>query len=230
MSLQSIINISNGLEINRRRLLGVQYTRNELPRVSETPTFNPWKLTVTTPNSLRYNDARHILEALDLQDRRTPSLITFSNNPNLSWMFRYLGEATTAQRNTITFNSFTGNQLLLNVSSISTLSSGLLIFKAGDIFQVEGFPYPFTSTTDVTRGLGDTITVTTHRPNIFSTQPTSGTGINFGNDVVFNVFCPNMPTYKLIPGGYQRVGGVTLNNAYIEFSSEFLMYEYVASA
>lgn len=228
MSLQSIINISNSLEINRRKLIGIQYARNELPRVSVTPTFNPWKLTVSVPNSLRYNEARAILEELDKLDRVTPETITFSDNSNLSWMFAYQGQLNTIQRSNITVQSFIGNQLVLNVSAVSA-SSGTIVLAKGDFVQIQGSEYPFTSTTNVTRGSGATVTVTTHRPNII-TDSVVGYGLNWGNDVQFLMFCPNMPTYTLVPGGYSVVNGVAVNNALISFNDDFQLYEYVASA
>ena len=230
MSLQSIINISNSLSIDRRRLIGIQYSRNELPRISETPTYNPWKLNVGVPSSLQYSQARSILEQLDLLDRRLPEEITFSDNQNLSWMFKYQGTLTNVQRGQVTFNSFTGNEMVLNVSGIVGGSSSSVILDIGDIFQVQGYPYPFTSTTQVLKGIFSTVTVITHRPNIFWTQPTAGTDLNWGNDVIFNVFCPNMPTYTLNPGGYIGNNGTTINNALIEFSDNFTLYEYLPTA
>jgi len=230
MSLQAIINISNGLEINRRKVVGIQYARNELPRISETPTYNPWKLTVTVPNSLRYNEARGLIESLDTIDRTTPEVISFSGNPNLSWMFKYIGSLSPTQLESIGFSSFVGTTLTLDVSALTTTSPSAIVLGQGDIFNIRGYPYPFTSTTTVTRGSGSTIQVTTHRPNILSSQPSSGTKLDFGNETNFRVFCPNMPTYRLVIGGAQFEYGVMINNALIEFSDNFLLYEYVASA
>jgi hypothetical protein len=40
-----------------------------------------------------------------------------------------------------------------------------------------------------------------------------------------------MPTYKLIPGGYlKNASDVTINNALLEFSDAFELYEYVGDA
>jgi hypothetical protein len=39
-----------------------------------------------------------------------------------------------------------------------------------------------------------------------------------------------MPTYKLIPGGYQKTNGVLVGNALIEFSDAFELYEFVGTA
>lgn len=227
MSLQAIINQSNSLNINRRKMVGVQYARNELPRTTETPTFNPWKLTVGVPD-LVYSRSRSILEGLDTIDRRTPQVISFSDSPNVSWMFRYQGTLNSTQKSSITVSSFVGNQLTLNVSAVSS-SPLAVVLEAGDFIQIQGYPYPFTSTTQVLRGLTGTVTVTTHRPNILS-NPVSNLNLNWGNDVEFNVFCPNMPTYTLSPGGYIRQGGVVINNALVSFTDNFLLYEYVASA
>lgn len=227
MSLQSIVNISNTLNINRRKLVGIQYARNELPRISETPTFNPWKLTMGVP-SIQYSKSRSLLEGLDTIDRRTPETITFSDSPGLSWMFKYQGDLNAGQRSAITVNSFVGTALVLDVSAVSTSAIDRVV-AAGDFIQIVGHPYPFTATYDVLRGTGNTITIVTHRPNIISSSVT-GVALNWGNDVEFNVFCPNMPTYTLAPGGYIRQGSTVINNALVTFSDNFLLYEYVAGA
>lgn len=228
MSLQSIINISNKLSFNRRRVVGIQYARNEIPRVSETPTFNPWKLQVSVPASLKYNEARAILEDLDRIDKNIPEIITFSDNSNLSWLLAYQGDANSVQRNTVVVQSFIGNQLVLNVSSVG-ITSDKYVLKKGDFIQIQGQPFPFTSTTDVQRGTSSTVTVTTHRPNII-TDAISGYKLNWGNQVQFRMFCPNMPTYSLTPGGFHRVNGTVVNNALITFDSDFNLYEAVGDA
>lgn len=230
MSLQSIINISNSLTIDRRRMVGIQFARNELPRVSETPTFNPWKFEVSVPSSLRYNEARQILESLDRIDRTTPEDISFSDS-TINWMFAYQGTLTPTQRSQVTFSSFTNNQLVLDVSQVVGATIGSIVVQEGDFIQIQGYPFPFTSRTEVLRGSGSTVTVTTHRPNIFSTNPTVGTQLNWGNDVIFKMFCQNMPTYKLIPGGAViSKSGVISNNALIEWGDNFKLFEWVAGA
>ena len=49
--LQTIIDKCNGLNIDRRKMVGIQYTRNESPRTSQTPTFNPWRFVLDMPSS-----------------------------------------------------------------------------------------------------------------------------------------------------------------------------------
>jgi hypothetical protein len=229
--LQTIINASNGLLIDRRKVVGIQFTRNEIPRVSQTPTKNPWKFTLDVPSSIRYSEGRALMEALDTLDRITPQVVTFSNLAAFNWMFRYQGQMTSGQLATVTDTSWVGNTLTLNVSVI-TAASGAVIFQPNDLIQIGSagvYPYPVTSTTQVLRGSGSTVTVTTSRPNIL-TGTLTGLGIIVGNGCQFRMFCPNMPTYKLIVGGYVGNGSTTTNNALLEFSDSFLLYEFVGSA
>jgi len=225
--LQTIINNCNGITINRRKVVGIQYTRNESPRTSLTPTYNPWRFSVQMPGSLRYNEARSLMEAIDTLDRYTPQTITFGNVSCLNWIFRYQGAMTSGQINTITVQSFTGNQLIL--TGLPTVGSSTVLFEPNDLIQIGTNPYPFTSTTQILRGSGSTVTITTNRPNIISSSVV-GLGITVGNACQFRVFCPNMPTYSLSPGGYQKnSSGVVVGNALINFDSEFDLYEWVGT-
>jgi hypothetical protein len=228
--LQTILNYCNGLTVDRRRVVGIQYSRNEIPRVSATPTKNPWKFTLDMPNSFRYSQARALMEQLDLLDRITPQVITFSNLPQLSWIFDYQGSLNQTQINGLTVSSFVGNQLIL--TGLPAVGAGTVLFAQNDLIQIGSLnenPYPFTSTTQVLRGGGATVTVTTNRPNIL-TGSLVGEGIIVGNNCQFNMFCPNMPVYKLIPGGYIGSGTTTTNNALLEFSDAFQLYEFVGAA
>jgi hypothetical protein len=225
--LQTIINKASSLTIDRRKVVGVQITRNEIPRTSLTPTTQPWRFVLEMPNSLRYYNSRDVIEALDTIDRYTPQLVTFSDNACLSWIFRYQGTMSNTQINNITVTSFIGNQLIL--SNLPVVPSTRVLFEPNDLIQIGAHTYPFTSTTQVTRGTGSTITITTNRPNIISTSVV-GDGITVGNDCEFYMFCPNMPTYKLIPGGYIKSGSTTLNNALIEFNDSFTLYEWTGTA
>lgn len=225
--LQTIINNANALTIDRRKVVGVQITRNEIPRTSLTPTKQPWRFVLTMPPSLYYYNNRDLLEALDTIDRYTPEIITFSDNACLSWIFRYQGSMNSTQIGSMTVTSFIGNQLELG--NLPAIASTRVLFEPNDLIQIGAYTYPFTSTTQITRGTGTSVTITTNRPNIISTSVV-GNGITVGNDCDFNMFCPNMPTYKLVPGGAVRSNGVTLNNATIEFSDNFELYEWVGAA
>jgi hypothetical protein len=230
--LQTIIDKCNGITINRRKVVGVQITNNQIPRTALTPTKQPWRFTLDMPGSLRYSAARTLIETLDTLDRLTPQIVTFSNNACLSWIFRYQGSLNSTQLGQLRVDSFIGNQLVL--TNLPAISSTRVMFEPNDLIQIAGTlgtnPYPFTSTTQVTRGTGTTITITTNRPNIL-TPSVVASPIIVGNQCQFRLFCPNMPTYKLVPGGYLRnTSGVTINNALIEFSDAFELYEFVGGA
>lgn len=225
--LQTIVDYSNGMSVNRRKTVGIQYTRNEIPRVSQTPTRNPWHFTLDLPNNFKYSDARALLEQLDTLDRITPQVLTFSNRTGMSWIFKYQGQMTAPQIASLTVVSYVGDQLTL--TGLPTVAAGTVLFAQNDLIQIGTHTFPFTSTTTVTRGSGSTVTITTSRPNIISANIV-GDGITVGNSCQFYMFCPNMPTYKLLVGGQKTVNGVLVNNAYIEWSDSFELYEFVGTA
>lgn len=225
--LQTIIDNCNGIQMNRRNVVGTQYTRNEIPRVSQTPTKNPWKITIDMPNRFRYSQARALLEELDTLDTYTPQVITFGNLTAMNWIFKYQGDMTSGQIAAVTVQSYVGETLTL--TGLPAIGATSYLFKKNDLIQIGNNPYPFTSTTDVLRGAGSTVVVTTSRPNII-TASVVGAGITVGASCQFNVFCPNMPVYKLIPGGYVGDGVTTTNNALIEWSDSFYLYEFVGDA
>lgn len=228
MSLQKIINQAETINFDRRQVVGIQYSRSEIAKVSETPTRNPWRINVGFSAALPYDQNRDLIEALDTLDRANTETITFSANPNLSWLCAYQGELSAGQLSGITVSSFTGNQLVLG--SLPTTGSSVVLFKAGDFIQIGTNPYPFTVVNTVTRGSTSTVTVTTHRPN-FITTSTVGSTLTVGNAVQFKVFCPNMPTYTLVQGASRRNSNGTLaNNAFIQFSSGFELYEWTGDA
>lgn len=239
MSLQAIIDIAERISIDRRKVVGIQYSRNEIPRISETPTRNPWKITISPSESLVYSDSRAILETLDLLDRKTPEPVTFKTS-RAQWMFRYQGVLQRIQLNEIRVVSFIGNQLRVFIPSfvLNTVAVGSILFDVGDFVQITGspgtagYPYPFTVTSAVRYTPGQVVnnvfTITTHRPNFIS-GTVSDYYLNVGSECVWNMFCPNMPTYSLVPGA-QRMNGLELiNNARIAFDDDFLLYEYTAT-
>jgi len=226
MALQTIIDNSESITINRRKVVGIQYTRNDVPRVSLTPTLNPWRFTVGLPTQLRYGDVRALLESIDALDRIYNETISFGSNPNLAWLFRYQGAMTLTQRNNLTVESFDGNQLVL--TNLPVLPSGRVLFEPNDLIQIGDYTYPFTSVTQILRGTNASVTVTTHRPNIIPASVV-GEHIVVGSSCQFNLFCPNMPTYRLFPGGTTYTSsGVVTGNARIEWSDNFELYEYLA--
>jgi hypothetical protein len=217
MSLQTIINYAESITINRRKVAGIQFTRNQIARVSSLVTRNPWRFTVKMPALLNYAESRGLIETLDKIDRITPQEITFSSVPGQSFMFAYQGAMNATQRAAVTITSFVGKTLTVEVSP--TLSTGAVIFKAGDVIQIAGYPYPFSVESKVVKAAGSTVSVTVHRGNFFdpTEDPVTGLTLVYGNAVRFNMLCTNMPTYTIIPGPY------------VQFDSDFELYEFTGT-
>lgn len=236
--LQTIIDRASTLVVNRRKVVGVQVTRNEIPRTSLTPTRQPWQFTVEIPSSYRWYDNRNWVESLDYIDRYTPQQISFGGTC-LDWMFAYQGQATAGEIALLTVASFNGTTLRL--TGVTPKTASFIWFNQNDLIQIGANPYPFTvagSYNPISQATtlgpvygsvgGSDLYLTMNRNNFLNS--TTGAGLTVGPNCTFNVFCPNMPTYKLVPGGYVQSGGTTYNNAYIEFSDPFQLYEFVGAA
>jgi hypothetical protein len=221
MSIQRVVNLAESITFNRRRIVGIQYSRNEIAYVSETPGRNPWRLTVKVSAPIRYDSGRSIIEALDKSDRSDVEQIYFSNNPGLSYLCGYQGTMNATQRAAITVASFSGTTLsLTNLPTVGGASfPNALLFKAGDMIQLDDKPFPFTVVNDIPRTSGESVAVTVHRPNFMSGNLVGKT-LNYGSDCRFQVICTNMPTYTITSGG----GGAVIN-----FDSDFELYEYTAT-
>lgn len=218
MAIQEIINISDSIEFNRRKSVGLQFSRSEIPKISETPTRNPWRLKVNVSAIIPYANARALIESIDNVDRRSNETITFSNNSNLSWVCAYRGQMTAGDIAGLTVSGFSGNQLVLaGLPTTPAFPTTNYLFRAGDFIQIAGFPHPFTVVNDVLRGSGSTVTITTHRPN-FITTSVVGLGISVGNNVQFKMICTNMPTYSIISGKF------------VKFNDSFQLYEDTGAA
>jgi len=227
--LQDIINKASSIQINRRKVVGIQITRNEIPRTSLTPTRNPWRFTVEMPPVLSWYNNRNLVEYLDNIDRYSPQIVNFSNTC-INWIYRYQGNMTNAMINGLVISNISGTNMTLSNLLASGVGLGRIMFQAGDLIQIGNNPYPFTSVNTVTATGSNTITFQTSRPMDFVTYVPNVSGINVGVNCNFNVFCPNMPTYRLVPGNPVYNGSTLINNARIEFSEPFELYEWVGGA
>ncbi len=221
--LQTIIQRAAAIGINRRKVVGIQFTRNEIARTSITPTRNPWRFSIEMPAALQWYNNRDLIEALDNLDRYDYQTITF-NNTCLEWMLNYQGLMTSGMISALTVLSYTGNQLTLQNLTAAGVTNGTVMFRPGDFIQIGSNPHPMTVVNLVTATSANTITFQVSRPNFLGTVASQG--ITVGPGCQFRVFCPNMPTYRLTPGGNVQDGATVLNKGLIEFSDEFELYEW----
>lgn len=230
MSLQAIWNFSSALTINKRKLVGIQFVRNQDPKTDLTVTKNPWRFALTYPGR-PWNLMRGTLEALDALDRYQPQTIQIGQNSNFAWLYAYQGDATSTAGFTVT--SFVGNQLVLGNLTGAGLTNGEYVFRSGDMVQIgtggNAKPYPYTIVSDVVFTGASTVTCTTHRPNI-TTSSVAGLNINVGPQCLISVFCPNLPTYSLVPGAYAASAGSIVNNGIVQFDDQFQLYEWTSGS
>lgn len=247
-ALQTLINYADSIEFDRRNVVGIQYTRSEIPKVSETPTRNAWKINFKISAGLPYSEVRELLEQVDDLDRRKPDYLTFSNNPRLAWIARYraqdFGVMTPTLARSLTVDSiktvngvsYNDTIILKNLPPITgagAVSSTTPLFKTGDFIQLGNGttnPYPFTVLSDVLRGTGTTVEVQLHRPVFMAPNSFINNTITVGSDVTFRMFCSNMPVYTLVPGATKYANGALVNNAYIQWSDTFKLYEWTGEA
>jgi len=205
MSLQTIINNSVAITIDRRKVSGYTVSRSGIIKISSIASNIPWQMTVEMHAGMKYSTNRNMLEELDRIDRTQTSTINIgSSNPGLAYITNYQGQLSNAQIGDITISSANVLNVVMNVSSVSA-SSGTFVFRKGDYWMPTGaYKYPYTVTADVTRGSGSTITVPINRPFIDQAGYTEvGAGIKVGKDVTWNMLIVTKPSYSVIP--YDRI-------------------------
>ena len=202
MSIQTIIDRAQQIEIDRRKMVAQTISRSQRIKTAERSTAQPWKFKVTPPAALTWADSRGIVEAIDSNDRVVEYTISLNNNSKMNYVTAYQGTATQAQLNAITIQAVTTSSLVL--TNLPSFSTSTILFKAGDYIQPANSRYPYTITSDVLRGANTTTSVTLHRPVILSENITlTGQGVKIGNSCTWQVIVSGLPTYTLIP--YRRV-------------------------
>lgn len=195
MSFQTIFNVQQSMTVNNRRTVGQQVSRSGQVRVAQYLTAVPWVFTVVPHNYLPYATSRDIIQTIDNLDRQLPETITFGG-ANLSWFTAYQGNLTLAQANALTLASVpAANSQVVSVGNLPSVASTKFVFKAGDFLQLGNYSYKVTA--DVLRGIGETVSVSLHRPVIGTV--TTGTLAGVGNACEFTVLAEKCPTYTLVP-------------------------------
>jgi len=219
MTIQAIIDRAESIKFDRRKVVGQAVTRNEIVRVSEAITRNPWRFSVKVSAPISYYTARPIIEQLDKLDRATSEVITFSNNPNLSWMLAYDfdNQVNSAAIAAMTPTAVSGTNV--TISGLPPVADTTLMFRQGDFVQFGSYPHPFTVTANVFRGTGASVVLPLHRP-VFMSTDVVGQPIRVGNSVQFRMIATQMPTYTIIRGG---------ENGLIVFDSDFELIEFTGN-
>lgn len=214
MSFQTILDISQSITVNNRRMVGQQYSRSGQVRTALYVTAVPWVFTVKPHAYLYYPQVRDVIQTIDNLDRQTAANITF-NTTTLQWFTEYKGGLTSGQASALTLASVPApNATTISVGNLPAVASSTVVFAAGDFLQIGNYPYKVTA--QVLRGSGSTVSVTLHRPVIGT--PSTGTLTAVGAACTFNVVAETCPTYTLRP---------MTSGAFVDWDNDFVFRENV---
>lgn len=201
MSIQTVINSAQTIEVSRPSLVATTMSRSGRLFTGTRNWAKPWRFTVEPKPIWRVADVRSVIEDIMTYDKHTEQSISLGSG-GAGWCVQYLGAApkTGNQLNNITFSSITGTTAV--IGNLTGLTNGTYIFRKGDIIQPVGHRYPYVVTQDVQFTTGDTTkTFTVHRGYIPQTSYTlAGSGVLVGAGVSWRVKVSNLPSYKYVPG------------------------------
>jgi hypothetical protein len=208
MSIQTIIDLAQEIEFDRRRIAAQTFSRSQRIKTAERATAQPWRWVVTPPGSMPYSTSRPILEVITSADRVDETEV---NLAAADYLVKYQGALTQAQINDLNVSATSTSTLTLNTlpaigstGTTETISSSTVVFAQGDVIQPENSRYPYTVTETVTRGSGSTITISLHRPVITSEGITlTGNGVKVGSSCTWRMMVLGLPTYRVVP--YNRI-------------------------
>lgn len=213
--LQTIINNASAISINRPKLAGHTISRSGRVKTIGVASAIPWQFSITIDDGLRYSENRALLEELDRIDRVLPTTIDIgATNAGLRYITAYEPLLSIQQLRDCTILSTGTNSINIDVSHLTNIGSQDLIFRKGDYIQPGGqgtneddYPYPYTVTEDIVKGVLSSRPIPLSRPFI----PTSAVnvvnaayGVRTGHFVTWTVIVLSKPSYKLLPG--DRIG------------------------
>jgi hypothetical protein len=199
MTFQAIINTSQRIEVDRRRMVGQSISRSQRVKTAQRVTAQPFVLTVTPLARFKWTDTRQAVELIQNYDRNTECVIQIGSIPNLYYLNQYQGSMSAATRAATTITNFTSTTVTFKYGN--TLEPGpVTAFRAGDWIQPTNSRYPYILTSDVTYtgSISGIMTGTVHRPLITS-EGISVTGtMKVGTETTMVVVATEFPTYQYI--------------------------------
>lgn len=201
MSIQTIINSAQSIEVSRPSLVAATMSRSGRLFTGTRNWAKPWKFIVEPRPIWEIADIRSGLEDIMTQDKHTEQQMKLGQG-GASWCISYLGGSshTNNQLNTVTVASIVGTAM--TITNLTTQTNGTYIFRRGDHIQPVGHRYPYVVTEDVQFTTGDTVkTFNLHRGYIPQTGYTlAGASILVGPAVSWRVKVSSLPSYRYVPG------------------------------
>lgn len=196
MSIQLVIDTCQGIEIDRRKIVGQSMSRSQRVKSAERASATPWRFKVTPAGYFKYSTNRSMLESINATDKITETEIKLSNNTNTNYLTAYQGELTQGELDAILVTAFTGTTMTLG--NLPSALAEKVLFKPGDYIQPINSRYPYTVVNTVLRGSTSTVQVTTHRPVISSETVDLTDNIKVGKAVTWRVLIAALPTHQLV--------------------------------
>lgn len=199
MSIQSIINSAQTIEVSRPALVASSMSRSGRLFTGARNWTKPWRFTVSPKPVWRIADARGVIEAIMTYDKHTEQQVSLGLTAG--WITAYQGSMTISSGALVgvTCASATGNNIVINYTGSF---NGQVILQPGDIIQPAGHRYPYVVTSAVVAtGAAGTATINLHRGYIPQTAY-SVTGVNLlvGSACLWRVKVSSLPTYRYLPG------------------------------
>ncbi len=119
MSFQTIINNATAITVNRRKVTSSTVSRSGILKTAERlPSV--YSFTVGMNDGLKYSTNRDLVEELDRLDTTIEEEINIgSTNTGLAYITQYLGNLSASQIGQVTVTSASGNEIVLNTTSVS---------------------------------------------------------------------------------------------------------------
>lgn len=225
MSLQTILSISENINISDHRFVGQMMSRNQRISVSEVVGVQPFAFTLKPMNYLLYSKNRGVLSALRTADKDIEQYLNFGSTGWVNYI-AYQGDMTSAQITACQWQTASANKTLV-LGNLPAISSTAFIVKVGDFCQIDRYAYIVTA--DVLRGSGSTVNIPVHRTCLTTlTSPigavigqygtTTALGGSTYTGITFPVMMQNYPTTTLVP---------MTNDSFIAWSGDFTAMEVV---
>jgi len=225
MSLQTILSISESVNINDHRFVGQMMSRNQRISVSEVIGVQPFAFSLKPMNYLLYSKNRGVLSALRTADKDIEQYLNFGSTGWVNYI-AYQGDMTDVQIAACQWQIASANKTLV-LGNLPSISSTAYIVKVGDFCQIDRYAY--IATADVLRGSDSTVNIPVHRTCLTTlTSPIGavigqyGTTTSIGGStytgVTFPVMMQNYPTTTLVP---------MTNDSFIAWSDDFTAMEVV---
>ena len=114
MSIQNIINRSQSIEIDRRKITAQTLSRSQRIKTIERDSSQPWRFKVTPPGQLDWATSRGFIEVIDMNDRFTEYEISLNDASGMTYITEYQGDLNATQLSSMVVSTTTTATLTLN--------------------------------------------------------------------------------------------------------------------